>query len=131
MVRIDRSSLLLLRISMGLFLALWGVDKIMAVEGATGIFERFYLFDPGAVAVRALGALEVGLGIVLISGRWALTAAWTALIVNLIPTLASWRQILDPWGLFGLTRGGTHLFLASIVVIAVSIVLVIEVRRSA
>jgi hypothetical protein len=55
--------------------------------------------------------------------------AWVALVANLISTGASWKQILDPWGLLGLTDGGTHLFLASIVIMAASIVLVINARH--
>ncbi|MEP7384496.1 MAG: hypothetical protein ABI910_22675 [Gemmatimonadota bacterium] len=40
--------------------------------------------------------------------------------------MGSWREILDPWGVWGLGKGGTHLFLASVVLTAVSIVLVRE-----
>jgi len=53
---------------------------------------------------------------------------WIVLVANGVSTLASWRQILDPWGLLGLGPGGTHLFLASIVLMAVSVVLVLEVE---
>lgn len=43
-------------------------------------------------------------------------------------TVARWKQILDPWGILGLTDGGAHLFLASIVITAASIVLVLNAR---
>jgi hypothetical protein len=52
------------------------------------------------------------------------------LLVNAVSTLASWRQILDPWGRLGLGPGGTHLFLASIVIMAVSVALVLEAEAA-
>lgn len=118
----------ILRISMGLFLAAWGLDKIFAVEGSQGIFSHFYGIESGPGLVQIAGVAEIGLAILLAAGLFRVPVAWTVLIVNLISTGASWRQILDPWGLLGLTDGGTHLFLASIVIMAVSIVLVINAR---
>lgn len=35
---------------------------------------------------------------------------------------------LDPWGWFGLTDGGAHLFLASIVIMAANVVIVLNAR---
>ncbi len=43
----------------------------------------------------------------------------------------SWRQILDPWGRLGIGPDGSHLFLASVVLTAVSIVLVLEAATPA
>ena len=57
-----------------------------------------------------------------------MATAWIALLVNFVSTAASWRQILDPWGILGLTDGGAHLFLASIVIMAASVVLVLNAR---
>lgn len=51
-------------------------------------------------------------------------ASGQSLTRGAVSTLASWRQILDPWGRLGLGPSETHLFLASIVILAVSIVLV-------
>lgn len=121
-------SLPIFRIAMGIFLILWGLDKWVASEGSVGIFSHFYGLDVGTTVVRAAGGLEILLGIALAVGLFPVTTAWIQLVVNAISTLASWKQILDPWGVFGLTEGGSHLFLASIVVMAVSIVLVIEAR---
>jgi uncharacterized membrane protein YphA (DoxX/SURF4 family) len=113
---------------MGLFLALWGVDKLTATEGALGIFSSFYGLDVGALVVQGAGVAEILLGVLLAVGLFRIPMAWIALGVNAVSTLASWRQILDPWGWLGLTDGGTHLFLASIVVMAVNVVLVLEAR---
>lgn len=117
-----------LRIGMGLFLAAWGVDKLVATEGSVGIFSNFYGMDLGAVAIQLFGAAEILLGMALAVGLFRIATAWIQLVVSAVSTLASWKQIIDPWGLFGLTDGGTHLFLASIVITAASIVLVLNAR---
>lgn len=124
----SRWTMPILRIGMGLFLAAWGLDKVFATEGSVGIFSHFYGVDLGAVAIQAFGLAEVLLGLALAAGLFRVFTAWTQLLVNGVSTLASWRQILDPWGIFGLTDGGAHLFLASIVITAASIVLVLNAR---
>lgn len=118
----------LLRVGMGVFLALWGLDKLVARDGATSIFDRFYHVAIGDGVVVAAGVLELLLGVCLAVGLFRVPTAWAALALNLVSALASWRQLLDPWGRLGIGPGGTHLFLASIVVVAVSVVLVLNAR---
>lgn len=118
----------ILRVGMGVFLTLWGVDKLVATEGSQRIFSGFYAIDSGPTLVQVAGAAEVLLGLALAFGLLRVATAWIALIANLVSTGASWKQIVDPWGVFGLTEGGTHLFLASIVIMAVSVVLVINAK---
>lgn len=124
----SRWTMPLLRIGMGTFLVMWGLDKLLAVEGSTRIFSGFYGVDLGSIAIQAFGVAEVFLGAALAGGLFRVSAAWIQFFVNGISTGASWRQIVDPWGLFGLTQGGTHLFLASIVITAASVVLVLNAR---
>lgn len=116
----------ILRVSMAVFLFLWGVDKLVAVNDSQRIFERFYRVAAGPSVVQIAGVAEIILALLLGVGVLRRPVAWTVLVVNLVSTVASWRQILDPWGTFGLGPGGTHLFLASIVLTAVSVVLVLE-----
>lgn len=125
---ISRWTMPILRIGMGIFLALWGVDKLLATDSSVGIFSHFYGVDVGALAIQAFGLAEILLGLALAAGLFRIFTAWTQLVVNGVSTLASWKQILDPWGVFGLTDGGGHLFLASIVITAASIVLVLNAR---
>lgn len=126
----SRWTLPILRVGMGVFLISWGLDKLIATQGAVEIFSFFYGLEVGGLLVRVAGVLEILLGLALAVGIFPVAVAWVQLVVNTISTLASWKQILDPWGVLGLTEGGAHLFLASIVVMAVSIVLVLEARRS-
>jgi uncharacterized membrane protein YphA (DoxX/SURF4 family) len=118
----------ILRIGMGLFLVDWGLDKLIATEGSIGIFSHFYGLEVGGAAIRLAGVAEILLGLALAVGVLPRVTAWIQLVVNAISTAASWKEILDPWGLLGLTEGGSHLFLASIVVMAVSVVLVLNAR---
>lgn len=129
--RCSRWTMPVLRAGVGLFLALWGVDKLAATEGSVGIFSTFYGLDAGALLVQAAGGAEILLGALLAVGLFRVPAAWIALAVNGVSTLASWRQILDPWGWLGLTDGGTHLFLASIVVMAANVAIVLNARDDA
>lgn len=126
--RVDLSpwTMPVLRVGMGIFLLTWGLDKLLAVEGAQRIFERFYRIDAGPPLVQVAGLAEIILAVLLAIGVLRRPVAWVVLVVNAVSTFASWRQILDPWGKLGLGPGGTHLFLASIVIMAVSIVLVLN-----
>lgn len=118
----------ILRIGMGLFLALWGIDKLAATGGSIGIFSTFYGLDVGALVIQAAGVAEIALGVFLAVGLFRVPVAWIALAVNTVSTVGSWRQILDPWGWLGLTDGGAHLFLASIVIMAANVVIVLNAR---
>lgn len=44
----SRWTMPVLRVGMGLFLVMWGVDKLAATEGSVGIFSTFYGLDVGA-----------------------------------------------------------------------------------
>ncbi|HUF26193.1 MAG TPA: DoxX family membrane protein [Gemmatimonadaceae bacterium] len=116
----------ILRGGMGLFLATWGLDKLIAVEGSQRIFTRFYGLDAGPSLVQLAGIAELLLALALAVGLLRRPVAWIVLVVNAVSTVASWRQILDPWGVLGIGQGGSHLFLASIVIMAVSVVLVLN-----
>lgn len=127
--RCSRWTVPLLRIGLGIFLALWGVDKLAATGGSQGIFSHFYGVEAGPTLVQVAGVAEILLGLFLAVGLLRVPMAWIALAANTVSTVASWRQILDPWGWLGLTDGGTHLFLASIVVMAANIALVLNARN--
>lgn len=123
---LSRWTMPILRIGMGLFLLAWGIDKLAATEGSVGIFSHFYGIDAGAGLVHAAGWAEIVLAVLLAVGLFRAPVAWIQLVVNGISTAGSWKQIVDPWGWLGLTDGGTHLFLASIVIMAVSVILVVN-----
>ena len=87
MYHYSRWTMPVLRICMGLFLAAWSVDKLVA----NGM-------DLGAAALQAVGVAEMLLGVALAVGLFRVATAWIQLAVTAISTIASWKQILDPWG---------------------------------
>lgn len=127
---LSRATLPVLRIGMGIFLLAWGIDKLAAVQGSQRIFAGFYHVTTGPTLVEAAGTTEILIAIALIVGLFRRSVAWIVLTMNAVSTVASWRQILDPWGWLGIGPGGTHLFLASIVIMASSIALVLNAHDS-
>jgi len=118
-------SLLLLRVSTGIYLALWGVMKIVATEKATGISKKYYggLLD-GQLLNYALGSAQVLLGVLVVLGLFR-TISYTAHAVwyfaGLIPILV---YIVDPFGLYIAEEAkliffpSTTLLFASLIMIA-------------
>ncbi|MXX67942.1 MAG: DoxX family membrane protein [Gemmatimonadales bacterium] len=117
-----RWGLLLLRVSTGWLLVMWGLDKFVNVEHGQRVAESFYLgIGSQAVVQNVFGGLEVALGLLVVAGllrKWAYPAAF---VVLLITALAVWKSILDPWG--WVLEGSQVLFYPSIIVLAGAMVL--------
>jgi putative oxidoreductase len=127
---LSRATMPTLRIGTGIFLLAWGIDKLAAVQASQRIFAGFYHITAGPALLAAAGTAEILIAIALIVGLFRRSVAWIVLAMNAVSTAASRRQILDPWGWLGLGPGGTHLFLASIVIMAASVVLVVNAHDS-
>lgn len=112
-----RLSLVVLRLSLGLFLALWGVDKLVAPEATAGIFARFYGVEITAGSAQIIGILELGLSLALMAGLWRTATYGLALLLHALSTASTWRELLDPFG------RDNHLFIAGIPVLAAFTVL--------
>lgn len=108
-------SLLLLRVSLGWLMVVWGIDKLTDPEHAARVAEGFYLgFGSGGTFLTVGGGLQVLLGLLLVVGllrrvTWPLMA-----LINGITLIAVWKSIVDPWGFF--LEGGNLVFFASAVV---------------
>lgn len=92
-------SLMMLRVSIGLLVLLWGIDKVIDVEHGLAISNRFYA---GAFSSEILlifwGVIQSGIGILAVIGlfrRWVLPIMAA---INLATLVVVWRSILDPWG---------------------------------
>ncbi len=100
-------ALFLLRLGLGLFLLLWGLDKIIAPEIAVMVFSRFYYVDIGISAAMLIGALEIVLSLLMILGFYRTITYGLGLLVHTISTLSTLRELLSPFG-------PNHLFIAGI-----------------
>ena len=117
-----RWGLLLLRVSTGWLLVMWGLDKIVNVEHGQRVAESFYMgVGTQAIVLNVLGGLEALLGVFVVLGLWRRFAYPVTFVVLLITALAVWRSIIDPWGWF--LDGSQVLFYPSIIVFAGAMVL--------
>lgn len=110
-------ALLLLRLSLGWLMVVWGVDKLTDVEHARRVAESFYLgLGTGGAFLSAAGLAQVALGLALVAG-WKRRWAWpVAAVVNGITLLAVWKSVVDPWGF--VLEGGNLVFHSSTVIFA-------------
>lgn len=125
LTRLRPWSLLLLRAGTGLLLAIWGLLRVTTPQAGPGLSERYYssLFSGQALQV-AYGAAEVAVGLLVVLGLFR-RIAYPALALILIPaTLMLWRYLLDPYGLYLLSREDSQiLFFPSITVAAATLAL--------
>lgn len=117
-----RWGLLLLRVSTGWLLVMWGLDKFLNVEHGQRVAESFYLgIGSQAIVQNVFGGLEMLLGLFVVAGLWRKRTYPVTFVVLLITALAVWKSILDPWGL--VLEGSQVLFYPSIIILAGSMVL--------
>lgn len=113
----ERWALAVLRVSLGVFLLLWGVEKFVIPDVTVRIWSGFYGVGLAAALVPFVGALESALALAITVGLWRRVSYGLGLLLHAVSVLSSWRQLIDPWGLHS---GGSpnHLFLAGVPVLA-------------
>lgn len=117
-----QKSLLLLRVSIGLLMVFWGIDKLVNVEHGMQVSEGFYLgLFSIPVLLQAFGVLQVLLGLLVIAGV-ARNLVYPALLaITAATALGVWKSIVDPWGWY--LEGSNVLFYPSLIIFAASLVL--------
>ena len=114
-------ALLLLRVSLGWLMVVWGVDKLTDPDHGRAVAESFYLgIGSGGTFLTAAGVLQIALGLLVVVGllrrlTWPLMA-----LVNGITLVAVWASVIDPWGFF--LEGGNLVFYSSAVIFAAILV---------
>jgi putative oxidoreductase len=126
----ERWALAVLRVSLGVFLLLWGLEKFAIPATTVTIWARFYGVGLAASLVPLVGALESVLAVAITVGLWRRVTYGLGLLLHAVSVLSSWRQLLDPWGL---RSGGppNHLFLAGVPVLAGFVALYLMRARDA
>jgi uncharacterized membrane protein YphA (DoxX/SURF4 family) len=115
-------ALAILRISLGGFLLIWALEKFFIPQTTVGIWDRFYLIPIGSALPYVIGALEALLSVAIIVGLWRRWSYGLGLALHTISVVATWKQLIDPWGLY-LNERPQHLFLAGVPVLAAFVVL--------
>jgi len=118
----ERWALAVLRVSLGVFLLLWGVEKFVIPGVTVQIWGGFYGVGLAAALVPLVGALESALALAITVGLWRRATYGLGLLLHAVSVAVTWRQLLDPWGL---RSGGSpnHLFLAGVPVLAAFVAL--------
>jgi putative oxidoreductase len=105
-------ALLVLRLTLGLFLLQWGVEKFVVPTNTVAIWGYFYGVDVPQALGYAFGAAEIVIAACLFLGVFRTVAYGAALVLHAVSVLVSWRQLLDPWG-----DPANHLFIAGVPVL--------------
>jgi putative oxidoreductase len=111
-------ALLILRITLGIFLLQWGVEKFVVPASAEGIWQYFYGMTLPRIAAYIAGAIEIALALCLFLGVFRTVAYGAATLLHAITVLVTWRLLLDPWG-----TEVNHLFIAAVPVLGAFVAL--------
>lgn len=94
------TGLALMRMSLGAFLLVWAVMKFVVPAGAIGIFAKFYGLSISTQIAMFLGAAQAVLALAIIVGLWRSWTLAAGFVVHAVGQIASWRETLDPWGIW-------------------------------
>jgi len=111
-------ALLVLRITLGLFLVQWGMEKFVVPQNNVTIWRYFYGLNVSQTLGYVFGAVEIAIAACLFLGLFRSAAYGAALALHAVSVFVSWRQLLDPWG-----DAANHLFIASVPVLGALIAL--------
>jgi uncharacterized membrane protein YphA (DoxX/SURF4 family) len=111
-------ALLVLRITLGVFLLQWGVEKFVVPDVNVFIWSHFYGLDVSRTLGYLFGAGEIALAACLLLGVLRTVAYGAAVVIHAVSMAVSWRQLVDPWG-----DPVNHLFIAGIPVLGAMIAL--------
>lgn len=109
-------ALLLLRLSLGGFLLLWGIDKLVAPFATMITFQAFYRVDIDSTLAMAAGVLETVLALAIIAGSVKTLSYGLGVLLHSVSVVVTHRQWLDPFG-------ENHLFIAALPLLGAFIVL--------
>ena len=118
-------SLLLLRVATGLLLLVWGIVRLGAPEMGAHVSNKYYGGLGQAATIQMLwGAALVVVGLLCIAGLWRRFSYVAQAIILVTGALSIWKYLLDPLGLYLLTRQSSQfLFFPSLGMAAATLVL--------
>ncbi len=114
-------SLLTLRVALGGFLLVWGLEKLLIPAEAVSLYKKFYFLDVPHAFSYGAGVLECLLAMAVIVGIYRTYSYGIAFLLHATTVVFTIQWIIDPWGL--ISGEPQHLFLASVPVLAAFFVL--------
>lgn len=117
-------TLLLLRLSTGIYLILWGLIKLQAKDMAVGVSDKYY----GGVLSSDLlnygvGVVEVVVGLLVVLGLMRSIAYAGQVVFYFIGAAAIIANLIDPFGLF-LAAGPKLTFFPSWTLLFASLIII-------
>ena len=115
-------SLLLLRVSCGFLMVLWGMDKWVNPDHALFVSDTFYrgLFSILPL-LQGFGVLQIVLGLLIVLGLGRQFLYLPLGLITGISMLAVWPSVVDPLGF--VFEGTKRLFYPSVIIFAAVLVL--------
>lgn len=105
------AALFILRLGLGAFLLLFGIDKLVAPTTTVEVFAHFYGLIVSHGMAYGAGVLEILLSLVFLAGLWKTLSYGLGLLLHAVSTLVTYQELLSPFGT-------NHLFLAAVPVLA-------------
>lgn len=105
-------ALLALRITLGIFLLQWGIEKFVVPQNTVLIWQYFYGVNVAPALGYLFGAGEIAIALCLFLGIFRTLAYGAALALHTASVVVSWRQLIDPWA-----DPAAHLFIAGVPVL--------------
>jgi len=112
------TALLVLRVTLGVFLLQWGVEKFVVPDVNVFIWSHFYGLDVSRTLGYVFGAGEIVIAACLLLGVFRTVAYGAAVVLHAVSMAVIGRQLVDPWG-----DPVNHLFIAGIPVLGAMIAL--------
>jgi putative oxidoreductase len=105
-------ALLILRVTLGIFLLQWGIEKFVVPGNTPAIWGYFYGFSMPQASAYLFGIVEIAIALCLFLGLFRTPAYGAAVALHAISVLVTWRQLLNPWA-----DQVSHLFIAGVPVL--------------
>lgn len=115
---IEARALLALRLTLGVFLLQWGVEKFVVPSNTPAIWGHFYSLSVPQTLAYPLGGFEIAVAVCLICGWFRTVAYGAAVMLHAVSVAVSWRQLLAPWA-----DPMNHLFVAGVPVLGAFVAL--------
>lgn len=106
-------SLLLLRVTLGIFFLQWGVEKFVVPNTTTAIFRSFYGLSVDGALPAILGAGQVALALAFLAGVAPRITYGAVALLHLVTVLVTIPRLLSPWN-----PVSNHFFIAGVPVLA-------------
>lgn len=90
-------SLLLLRVTIAVVMAVWALDKIINPGHAGAVFSNFYGIEIRASELAIIGGVQLVIIAAFVAGLFKTITYGAVLLMHAGSTLSSWRQYLEPF----------------------------------